>query len=83
MNPLKYQPAKLTTAQKLLVAMGLDDLRLVAHHGGKRETYTKAGPGRVHMQGDGKTPHVPSFADNLMKVWADKRAEQLRKSRAA
>jgi len=48
---MKYQPMKLTTAQKLLVAMGLDDLRLVSHHGGKREKCTKRGPGRKHQQG--------------------------------
>lgn len=46
MNPLKYQPTKLNEAQRLLMSLGVDDLLLVGHHGGKRETFTKKGPGR-------------------------------------
>lgn len=56
---LKYKPAKFTTAQALLVAMGLDDLRLDAHHGGQRESFTKTGPGRKHAQGGPGEKNAP------------------------
>jgi hypothetical protein len=48
---LRYQPKKLTTAQALLVTMGLDDLRLDAHYHPREKHPTKRGPGRVHEQG--------------------------------
>ena len=83
MNPLKYQPLKLNTAQKLLVALGLDDLRLFMHQGGKRESFTKKGPGRRQIQGNGKRQHAGTFADSLMRVWAEKRLEAMRKKWAA
>ena len=66
---LRYQPKKLTTAQALLVSMGLDDLRLDAHHHPREKHPTKAGPGRVHAEGKDsgrkiarrKTPAGPGF----------------------
>lgn len=48
---MKYQPLKLNVAQQMLVAMGLDDLRLSAHHVERNESATKSGPGRKHKQG--------------------------------
>lgn len=42
----------LTTAQQLLIALGVHpDLVLLAHHIGRSETNTKKGPGRRHVQG--------------------------------
>jgi hypothetical protein len=67
MNPLKYQPMKPNEAQSLLVSMGLDDLRLLAHHGGKRGSFTKKGPGR--KPGAPKRPDVdarPITQDDVM-----------------
>ena len=48
---MKYQPMKLNVAQQMLVAMGLEDLRLSGHHAERNESATKAGPGRKHKQG--------------------------------
>lgn len=57
---LKYQPTKYTLAQRMLMAMGLDDLRLDGYHGGKRESFTKAGPGRRHVEGPAAAPTKPA-----------------------
>lgn len=48
LNPLKYQPTKLNLAQRLLVALGVDDLLLVAHERRVNDSFTKKGPGRKH-----------------------------------
>lgn len=74
-NPMKYQPTKLNTAQRLLVALGVDDLRLVAHKREQSESATKRGPGRKHKQGKGGKPAHRTFSDDLMRVWAEKRAQ--------
>jgi hypothetical protein len=79
LNPLKYEPTKLNTAQRLLIALGLDDLRLVAHKRGLNESATKKGPGRKakHASGGKRTkPAHRTFADDLMRVWAEKRAAE-------
>jgi hypothetical protein len=44
---------KPTTAQKLLIALGVDYSRLLIY-GGKRPSFTKRGPGRRHSQGNSK-----------------------------
>lgn len=46
-----HKPYQFNTAQKLLMALGVDDLRLMGHMQGKHETTTKKGPGREHLQG--------------------------------
>jgi hypothetical protein len=75
MNPLKYQPTKLNEAQRLLIGLGVDDLRLIAHKRDPSETSTKRGPGRKHLQGKGGKPAHRTFADDLCRVWAEKRAQ--------
>lgn len=83
---LRYQPKKLTTAQALLVSMGLDDLRLDAHHHPREKHPTKSGPGRVHAEGKDsgrktarrKTPAGPGFV--LHRASAEK---QLRRANVA
>lgn len=57
---LKYRPTKYTLAQRMLMAMGLDDMRLEGHHGGKRESFTKTGPGRCHVEGPIAAPTKPT-----------------------
>lgn len=79
MKSLKYTPTKLNTAQKLLISLGVDDLRLFAHGAGRNESFTKKGPGRKPQHGDGKRQHTLTFAGNLAKVWADKRAVEMRR----
>lgn len=51
MDRSAFKPLQLNTAQRLLVALGVDDLRLVAHNAGRNESHTKTGPGRKHAQG--------------------------------
>jgi hypothetical protein len=46
MNPLKYQPTKLNEAQRLLIALGVDDLVVVATKREPNKSFTKKGPGR-------------------------------------
>jgi hypothetical protein len=65
---MKYAPQKLTTAQQMLIAMGLDSDRLIQHHVGKSESNTKAGSGRVHRQGrelDAKGKPMPKSLKQL------------------
>jgi hypothetical protein len=54
MDILKYSAPKFNAAQQILMACGVDDLRLVAHHhNGGNKSHTKTGPGRTHAQGNG------------------------------
>lgn len=59
-----HKPYHFNTAQKLLMALGVDDLRLMGHMQGLRETSTKAGPGRKHVNGATKLgkPNPPKGA---------------------
>lgn len=59
MSQLKYIAPKFNAAQRILMACGLDDLRLVSHHhNGGNKSHTKSGPGRVHEQGEGDNPNA-------------------------
>jgi hypothetical protein len=81
---LKYKPAKLTTAQALLVRMGLDDLRLVSHHGDKQVSFRKTGPGRrpVIGNGGGTKPRKIAYGRGLENHFEQMRREAF-KARAA
>jgi hypothetical protein len=59
MDRTAIKPLQLNLAQRLLVAMGVHDLRLVAHNTGRNESHTKTGPGRKHTGAPtGRTPKV-------------------------
>ncbi len=46
---------KINLAQQIYVVLGVDVARLKIYGGGKRDSYTKSGPGRRHKQGNGKS----------------------------
>jgi len=59
LNLLKYRAPKFNEAQRVLMACGVDDLRLYSHHHeGGNESHTKSGPGRRHAQGQGERPNA-------------------------
>jgi len=47
----------LTTAQRLLMALGVEPMRVImGHHVEKSRSHTKKGSGRRHQQGKRKQP---------------------------
>jgi hypothetical protein len=80
---MKYQPMKMTTAQRLLVRMGLDADRLIQHHVGKSASNTKAGPGRVHRQGRDLDSHGKPMPKSIKQLQSGMFGRGLRNARTA
>jgi hypothetical protein len=78
---VKYQPLKLNVAQQMLVAMGLDDLRLSTHHGEQNRSNTKAGPGRMHLQGREKDSEGKPMPKSIKQLQAGSYGRGLRNAR--
>lgn len=75
------KPKKLSTAQQLLVAMGLDSDRLIQHHMGKSSSNTKAGTGRLHLQGRERDADGKPMPKSLKSLGAGAYSRGLRNAR--